>query len=302
MMFFPYDRVGIVTMTSQQPNGFRDSETPLTLSDDADVVRAAITDISVVEPAECPTPYGTCRDTCTADEISVATAGTPCFGKPTGYYLGESCPARFTQGGNRSSCGGSNVGGALARAGGEFTREPMRDDSFWVVIALAGGPANASNGPDTAQFIDANSDNYPDYSNPASQYYFGFCPPSEWTVPPSPPCRDASASSRHPLGDPLYDADDYARDQADFIADPVNGQGITVFTIGWGELVNNTTIGDPDAGAQLLTYIAENAGDNLTSTPPIYANHGFYSDSPDAAALQIIFDKIAQNIFTRISQ
>ena len=31
-----------------------------------------------------------------------------------------------------------------------------------------------------------------------------------------------------------YDADDYARDMADFIADPVKGNGIVVFTIGLG--------------------------------------------------------------------
>lgn len=85
---------------------------------------------------------------------------------------------------------------------------------------------------------------------------------------------------------------------ADFIADPVDGQGITIFTIGLGELVQNTTIGDPDAGEQLLTYVAETAGDS----PGVIANHGFYSYSPDAAGLEVIFGKIAENIFTRISQ
>ncbi len=293
MMFFPYDRVAIVTMTSQVPNGFRDSVTPQVLSDDPDVVRAAIDNIKVNQPAECDTPYGTCRDTCTQDEIDAAPPGSICDGKTAGYYIAEKCPARFSQGGDRSSCGSSNVGGALIRAGGEFTREPMRDDSFWVIIALVGGPANASNPPDGVTFTDANADNYPD-----DPLYFGFCPPSTWDVPPSPPCRDASATSRHPVGDANYDADDYARDMADFIADPVDGQGITIFTIGLGELVQNTTIGDPDAGEQLLTYVAETAGDS----PGVIANHGFYSYSPDAAGLEVIFGKIAENIFTRISQ
>ncbi len=299
-MFFPYDRVAIVSMTSQTQNGFRDSETPLVLSDNPSTVRTAIENLRVYEPPECDTPYGTCRDTCTAQEIADAGSDTsnPCYGRPEGYYIGEKCSARFTQGYDRSSCGSSNIGGALYRASGEFTRPPRREDSFWVVILIAGGPANASSPQPfmNPAWTDSNGDNYPDHPN-----YFGFCPSTTWGPPVSavsPPCRDASATSRHPQGSSAYDADDYARDVADNVADPVNGQGITIFTIGLGELVQATTIGDADAGEQLLEYIAEDAGD----TPSVTANHGFYSYSPDAAGLQVIFSKIAENIFTRISQ
>jgi hypothetical protein len=301
-MFFPYDRVAVVTMTSQSPNGFRESETPLVLSDDPIEVKTAIENIRVYEPPECETPYGTCRDTCTAAEIAAAGSDTsnPCYGRSPGYYLGEKCSARFTQGYDRSSCGSSNIGGALYRASGEFTRDPKREDSFWVVIVIAGGPANASSpmpflNPAPA-WSDANSDGYPDHPN-----YFGFCPSSTWGPPVSavsPPCRDADADSRHAQGSVNYDADDYARDVADNVADPVDGQGITIFTIGLGELVRFTTLGDPDAGEKLLEYIAETAGDSTGVT----ANHGFYSYSPDAAGLQVIFGKIAENIFTRIAQ
>ena len=119
-----------------------------------------------------------------------------------------------------------------------------------------------------------------------------------WASSTNPFCRDASAASRHALGSAAYDADDFARDSADFLSNPVTGQGVTVFTIGLGNLVRNATKGDPDAGEQLLTYIARTAGD----APGIQASHGDYYFSPDAAGLAAIFDAIAENIFTRISR
>lgn len=303
-MFFPYDRVAIVTMTSQNDDGFRDPYTLLPLSSDEAAVRTAIGDIRVYQPPGCPSVYGTCRDLCTADEIAAATDNSnPCYNKPVDYYVGEDCPA-FRIYGDRSSCTSSNVGGALEMAGAEFGREPIREDSFWVVIALVGGPANASTGTGNLDDV-APADGYPD--DPAA---FGFCPYNTWNSSVNPPCRDTLESTRHTAGEvdgtgnSIYDADDFARDRADFLADPVDGMGVTVFTIGMGTagsgLLVNTPKSDPiNAGELLLQYIAEEAGD---SPPTVTANHGFYAFSPDTSGLASIFSRIAENIFTRLSQ
>jgi len=300
-MFFPYDRVAIVTMTSQNANGFRDPFTLLQLSDDEAEVRTAIGNIRVYQPPSCPSLYGTCRNLCDAGMIAAASAdpSNPCHNQSVGYYIGERCPAYETYG-DRSSCTSSNVGGSLLIAGSEFGREPIREDSFWVVIALVGGPANASTG--SGDLSDGNGNGYPD-----DPYAFGFCPYYTWNaaIAGNPPCRDRLESTRHDstevdiTGRSIYDADDYARDQADFLADPVNGQGVTVFTIGLGDLVIDAPNSDPaNSGELLLQYIAEEAGDSLGVT----ANHGFYAFSPDANGLSDIFAAIAANIFTRLSQ
>lgn len=294
-MFFPYDRVAIVTMTSQNPAGFRDPETKLPLSDDPNAVVAAIRDITVYEPPACESLYGTCRDLCTAQEILDANnAGdptNPCFGQAEGYYVGQDCPVFSRYGHPPSSCGSSNVGGSLLKAAAEFGD---RKDSFWVVIALVGGPANATNpNQQPPNLSDGNGDGYPD-----DPFAFGYCPSNTWHSPTNPFCRDASASTRHPLGDANYDAEDYARDQADFLTNPVTGQGVTTFTIGLGNLIRGATKGDADAGEKLLQYIARTAGD----APGVQASHGDYYYSPDANGLAAIFTAIAKNIFTRISK
>jgi hypothetical protein len=237
--------------------------TVLELSDDPSEVRDAIESLTVFEPVSCATnpAYGPCIN----------------YDAGTGAFVGLECPILRSTG-DPSSCNSSNIGGALLRAGSEFTiAGTRRDEALWIIILLAGGPANATDS--------------------ASGYAYGYCPATTWDLAVSPYCRDASAASRHAAG-AEYDADDYARDQADFIADPVDGQGVTIFTIGLGRLVENASIGDPDAGAQLLDYTAEVAGDS----PGVTANHGFYSYAPTTAELDAIFAEIAANIFTRITQ
>jgi hypothetical protein len=194
--------------------------------------------------------------------------------------------------GDPTTCGSSNIGGALVRASQEFVRTGYRrDESLWVVILLAGGPANATN-PDEDGLL-------PD----------GFCPTNTWNDVTQPLCRgaDVSAATRHSLTDAdtsddwLYDADDYARDVADDLTDPSLGQSVTFYTIGLGDLILHATRGDPEAGQKLLQYIALNAGDS-PGPPPITASHGTYSYTPDTAGLADIFAAIAANIFTRIAQ
>ena len=308
-MFFPYDRVSIVAFTGQAADSTdqtvtRDHVTVLPLSDDENNVRAAIASLKVFQPPVCDfasspasPPFGPCLN----------------YDGNTGDFLGLECPLLrygndlINNSGDEvddpSSCNSSNIGGALYRAASEFTQEPSRSDAFWVVIMLAGGPANATD----------SADDFP----------YGYCPPSTWNVKTidvdgdgdvdsadfaktNPNCRDWSNSVRHGNGDSDYDADDYARDMGDFLADPVDGQGISIFTIGLGNLIKNAPKGAPDSAEDLLTYVAESAGDGPDSNGDgdldYVANHGQYFYAPNTGDLGTIFKKIADNIFTRIAK
>lgn len=273
-MFFPYDRVAIIASTSQIANGTRNPSTVLALNNNEATVRSAIENMRVFQPPVCDTAFG------------------PCLNYPEGSFVGFECPiyrkgpdliAGTADDGllNPSSCTSSNLGGALVLAGAAYAAPPVRQDSFWVTIMLAGGPANATDA--------------------ASGYPYGYCPTNTWhdvnadKTLQNPFCYDASATTRHYSPSTNYDADDYARDQADFLADPETGQGVTIFTIGLGNLVQHAGSGDPAMGEKLLTYIATEAGGTS-------ANHGEYYYAPDASGLSAIFGKIADNIFTRISQ
>ncbi len=280
-MFFPYDRVSVVAVTGQDAGGTRDHVTVLELSDSYADVEDAIDSLKVFEPPVCDFP---------AAPSQASPAAGPCLNYDAGgVFIGLDCPlyrngADLIAGSgdevnDPSSCNSSNIGGALFRAASEFTRDPVRSDAFWVIIMLAGGPANAT-----------------DADTPS--YLYGYCPTTTWNSPTNPFCRDADNDTRHSDGDTEYDADDYARDMGDFVADPVDGQGVTIFTIGLGNLIQNAPKGDPDSAEVLLEYIAEVAGDSVDAT----ANHGFYSYAPSTSELDEIFASIAENIFTRIAK
>jgi hypothetical protein len=286
-LWFPYDRVAIVTFD-------RDPHLILALTEDENAVIAAIDNLTVFQPDECvwgpPFPaspeFGPCRN----------------YPPPDLTYKGLECP-RYRFGPdltplteddstlNPSSCTSSNSGGALKVAGAEFARQPVREDSLWVVILLAGGPTNTGLVDDPQ----GNGQEFPDR----------ICPESTWG---SPWCRDASASSRHLSDSENYDADDYARDMADFVADPVNGQGAVIFSIGLGNMVRHAPLpSDPDAGEKLLDYAARCAGEGRWDCPKpcldcVLANHGLYFFTPSTAQLLEIFRTIAENIATRLSR
>lgn len=287
-MFFPYDRVAVIAMTNQSTNTLlRDPVTVLPLTDDEGDVRNAISNLKVHQPPTCA--LGQSPEDAPPSGTQSYPPNGPCLNyNSSGNFIGLECPL-YRHGpdlipgtgdevNDISSCNSSNIGGTLYRAAAEFSVEPIREDSFWVVIALAGGPANATDS--------------------ATGFPYGYCPSYTWNSPTHPSCRDADSDTRHGDGDADYDADDYARDFADYLTDPVDGQGVTVFTIGLGNLIRNSSKGDADAGEQLLEYIAEVAGDS----PGVTANHGAYFYSPDSAGLDAIFSAIAANIFTRISQ
>jgi Flp pilus assembly protein TadG len=272
-LWFPYDRVAIVTFD-------RNPHLILPLTDDESAVSTAIDNLTVFQPDECiwgpPYPANPAYGPCLNYDVDGSYIGLDCPRYRLGpdLFLGTGDDSTL----NPSSCTSSNIGGALNVAGAEFAQPPIRENSLWVVILLAGGPANTGL-VDDPQF---GGQEFPDR----------ICPESTWV---SPFCRDASASSRHPSVSTVYDADDYARDIADFVTDPINGQGAVIFSIGLGNLVQHAPSGDPDAGEQLLQYAAAEAGSGL-------ANHGLYYYAPTADQLREIFRAIAENIGTRLSR
>jgi len=206
------------------------------------------------------------------------------------------------------TCGNTSIASGLALAGQEFVDPAtFRKESLWVVILLTDG---AANGPKT------------------------FCPLALANYVPY--CRDEVINSRHctaadatsclirgncflddddcasaglpggtyntPLTD-YYDADDFARDMVDYIADD---QQALIFSIGLGPQVKGAkprvlkadlnvkcTTEDLDdcfgAGEQMLRYAAK-YGD------------GLYYHAPTGAELQAIFLEIAGNLATRLTQ
>ncbi len=270
-LFFPYDRVSVVTFdrspTLHLYNGISWQE------DKADA-QALIDGLKIY-------PLNTFSDPTFYECNDPNPAHGPCLlYNASRTTLSIGCMAWQNSGTNPKdpiSCTSSNIGGGLAVAGNQFAQEPIREDALWVVILLAGGPANAT--------------------SPVPGYPYGTCPSSTHT---QPFCRDDYASVRHhfdtePL---LYDGDDYARDMADFIVDPINGQGAVIYAIGLGEKVRNdrtrNSDGDPDIGEQFLDYAATKAGG--------VDDQGIYYYAPTVAELREVFRDIAENIATRISQ
>ncbi len=227
-------------------------------------------------------------------------------------------------------CTNTNLGLGIGYANNQFTNwQTRRDDSVWVMIVLSDGGANAALG----EVEDTNCGLDP---------LAGLCCPNNTRDGAGAPpyCRDALSSTRHcsaanigdchpgGLPDPAdwpagwswapssYDADDFARDMADFAAlrSPF-GNFIVIFSIGLGDDVTNYLGGgDPDAGEQTLRYLANVGynGDFNTAAqdlcdPVAYGvvtgeDCGNYYYAPSAAGLDRIFSEIASRIFTRITQ
>lgn len=273
-LYFPYDRVAIVTFDrNAQSHPAAAGFAPWILDTDGDGIArdealAIIDSLEVFQPPPC-----------VSIDPANPSAG-PCLmydGGGTFQFI-DCMPWELSGRTNPTSCTSSNIGGGLALAGNSFAQAPIREDSLWVTILLAGGPANATDG--------------------FAGYPLGACP--LWD---QPFCRDDDASARHVSGNILYDGDDFARDMADFVTDPDSGQGAIIYSIGLGDKVRNDRSrdtdgdgvgdGDADIGEQLLYYAAHEAGG--TSDVGVY----YYAPSP--AELREIFRAIAENIATRLT-
>ncbi len=96
-----------------------------------------------------------------------------------------------------------------------------------------------------------------------------------------------------------FDADDYARAMADFVA---VGQQALIYTIGFGNELGHcaTPPCDPhaDRGEQLLSYAADVGDDGKINTVGLNPNYFF---AHDATALQAVFNAITDRIATRLT-
>lgn len=294
-LFYPYDRVAIVALTSQSVNGTRDPIMVWQLQSTGDGptdqanVDSHLAGLKVFQPRTCTNP------------LSNDNLPGPCLNYPDGVnFAGQECPMyRNTNPNDPTTCNSTNGGGGLLLAGSEFTDSSIsvRKDSFWAVIALFSGTPNSS-------FPWAGDTGHPN----------GYCPNygGLWGVPNGGPlCIQPSMDWTTLTGDPTrhyitngnpspnYTSLDYARDMADYVADPVNGQGASIFTIGLGNRVENSSTyngtADPAEAEKFLKYAASTAGGTS-------ANHGKYYYAPDTSTLDTIFLDIYKNITTRISQ
>ncbi|NPA06983.1 MAG: VWA domain-containing protein [Chloroflexi bacterium] len=232
-----------------------------------------------------------------------------------------------------SLCPNTNIGGGLKLAGDIFsptTPEGLagRPDALWVVVLLTDGAANTTfpTPEDLISGGDADRNGIPD--RPLDTLPFGYCPPPlnsmSWYSTGRPPCRDADADTvRLDPTDPNFDADDYARYQAHYVAcSPTNpdpscampGQGAVIFTIGLGEAVERIpSYDDKPHGAALLRYIANLGDDGQLDTgtadpcfgvpynPYVDKQCGNYYYRRSGSNLQAVFEDIARRVFTRLS-
>lgn len=258
-----------------------------------------------------------------------------------------------------ASCGNTNIGGGILAGNDALTNpDDIRREAVWVMIVLSDGAANVTNASD------------PELSEPTQYGYWGYCPwytfcyldsdnPYHWPEctenngsiveydPMTPVCNDNDPNSRHfcldwETGEPEvgnvactaaghYDADDYARDMADYaglveVQENVPGNFIAMYSIAFGEEAAGST------AAALMRYVAD-AGDNgfidnnlqqdlredrnptPNGNPADYGlpdacenvadpkeQCGQYYYAEDVASLTDVFEDIASRLFTRLSR
>ncbi len=223
-----------------------------------------------------------------------------------GSYIGLDCPLyRNPNYHDPSTCTTTAIGGGLFWAG-QLLATSGRENALWIVVLLTDGAANST--------LPAPDDDLRDHAHQLASLPIGFCPPS--TFASSPFCRDNSVATRHVYPDPDYDADDYARDMADYLACSANpapgcstaGQNAAIFSIGLGNLV--LKVKPPDtkpAGGALLRYVAAVGDDGDPTTDPCAGISdyrqwcGNYYFSPTGSGLDRVFEDIASRLFTRLT-
>jgi hypothetical protein len=280
--------------------------------------QAAINDLEVFDPGTCWDPPDQVPPTST-----VHTYYGPCRSytyTPTAMtYQWFDCLSCWDFG-DWSMLPTTNTGGALKRAGNMFSYD-TRQEALWIVVLLTDGMATATDREASDRW------------NDSTTYPIGFCPDAQDSpFPVFPLCQDENVATRHGNGNVNYDADDYARDMADFVGclpispsadcppapppgDPPNAQGAIIFAVGLGSgvLDNGSSQGTTEAngkpyGGSLMRYVAARGYDGDASSDPcdIYANDftqwcGNYYYAPTGPQLSRIFEDIASRIFTRLT-
>jgi Flp pilus assembly protein TadG len=288
-LYFPYDRVGVVTFdrwaypmqydAATNPNGY------LALTNNKATIINYIKTRSVTPwLANCPLPGAALTDR--------ALAG-PCADYSKGYYELGCDLYKATSPYDPTTCGTTNIGAGMELANNLFGAGTVRENALWVVILLTDGAANASvsllTGP----------------TDPTAPEYFGYCPTTTWSQQPF--CRDPWSDPEDPRpvkGSITYDAADFAYDMIDIVADRDPVQNISnklIYAIGLGPLVTQNTACwdpvagtgngqcDPEAGLKLLEYAADQGDGN-------------YYYTPNTSQLKRIFIAIAENIAFRLTR
>lgn len=309
------DRVAIIAFSNGWETGATTVVTPAPgWTRDKATARAAIANLSVYDPLRvCPADLATVPDV--YEDVGACRA----YSQDTGWYLGFDCPLfRNSAYKDLSTCTTTNIGGGLQFAGGMFAVN-TREQALWVVVVLTDGAVNTT--------FAAADDDLTDATTIRATLPLGHCPLNGPAPPVGgshifPPCRDDDATTHH-LSSVVYDAEDYARDQAKFVAclpvnpaalcvdsdnDTLEGQGAIVFAIGMGDFViTQVDINGVPYGASLLRYIAAvgydgNPGTDLCASESDWtAWCGNYYYSPTTSELPKVFEDIASRIFTRIT-
>lgn len=314
--FDGYDRIAVVSYDFSATVHDPDGSTAVVLESDHTAVKNTIDSIQLHDDVDLNTvtAHGNPIDG-DMNPLDINGDGTYVGGVPQGY--GDSIVTTCT------GCG--------MRVAGDILKGQGRMDSVWVIVLLSDGATNVSDLPDAS---DANNPVPAGYTN-------GFCGGTinnrMWD---KPWCTDSDPSTRHcgPFhansgecppnaswvgnSTPPYDAEDYARDITDRVAllksannsEPTTGEDIAIYTIGLGKAA-----APPDYdGEEMLRYMANVGDDNVRNPVPDIAGDDFVPDpcdgvaektscgqyyyAPDPTYLTQIFEKIAESIFTRISQ
>jgi len=285
---------------------------------------AAIENLQVYQADPCPSDWatstnpGTCNLSDHPDDHFYGGAVCP--------FYNPANPVAMAAGllnGDASTCATTAIGLGLKYGGAMFALDP-NPSALWVTILLTDGQANATE----LDISDTDTTDIP----------WGYCPAA--TAGDYPHCQDRNIYSYHSpelspgVGNPDYDADDYARDAARFIAcDPISpaagcngikGQGAIIFSIGLGQWVLNPTAdlsGDGEwdqYGDALLRFAARIGDDGNPATNPEPCAYGTtphkaltggtddyqcgnYYFREFGGGLNSVFDDIASRIFTRLS-
>jgi len=261
------------------------------------VAAGILNSLTVFDPGwECP------------EDMTTSDTPGPCRRYDNDHnYQGLDCPLwRNPTYHDASTCTTTDIGGGLFWAA-QLLSTSGREDALWIVILLTDGSANAT--------LPSNNDDLRSAGTIRASLPIGYCP--SYTMDAPPFCRDGDPLSRHASTSSLYDADDYARDMADFVAcsaaNPapgcaVGGQNAAIFAIGLGPLV--TKVEPPatvPAGGALLRYIAAVGDDGDPSTDPCegIADYeewcGNYYFAPQGNKLDDVFSDIASRLFTRLT-